>query len=183
MLKNKRKSLRVWSISLIVVMLISVMPANVYAGEGPSGSWMDGITSVDSTFGGGSGTEGNPYLISTASHLAQFAYNVNAGTDLHYIGKHFKLTDNIDLSNHYWVPIGTESNTFNGYFDGNGKNISNMTIGSSETPITNPGVYGLFGATGVIGAVIKDLGVTNISITAGDAWAFLEVLLQSSMAL
>ncbi len=172
MLKNKRKSLRVWSISLIVVMLISVMPANVYAGEGPSGSWMDGITSVDSTFGGGSGTEGNPYLISTASHLAQFAYNVNAGTDLHYIGKHFKLTDNIDLSNHYWVPIGTESNTFNGYFDGNGKNISNMTIGSSETPITNPGVYGLFGATGVIGAVIKDLGVTNISITAGDAWAF-----------
>ena len=53
----------------------------------------------------GSGTEADPYLISTAKELAWISVNY-AGTAN---GKYFLQTANIDLGAHYWVPINNSS--------------------------------------------------------------------------
>lgn len=127
--------------------------------------WTDGITSIDQyPFGGGDGSSAeSAFEISTASQLAQIAYNVNNGND--YTGKYFKLMNDLDLAGKEWTPIGYrfypgQENGFNGNFDGNNKNIINIAIGSSAKPKTggDQTQAGLFGATRYL-ANIKDLHV------------------------
>lgn len=121
---------------------------------------------VASGFDSGSGTSARPYKIANAAQLAYLAYMVNTGTN--YSGKHFVLTDNIDLSGYSWVAIGkgtaltgpvpTADKAFSGNFDGGGYKISNMTISSPDKSC-----YGLFGC--VYNGDISNLTVDNYSIT------------------
>ena len=67
---------------------------------------------------------------------------INKGTNVS--NREFILDDDIDLSGHFWVPIGTSSGYFINKFDGQGYTISNMTIGSESAPSTLSEV-GLFG--------------------------------------
>ena len=101
-----------------------------------SGTWIDSGRRGTS-FGGGSGTESEPYLISNAQQLAYLAYIVNNGNS--YSGKYFKQTANIDLSAYYWNPIGTLSYKFSGNFDGSGCIISGLFTQSGKS------YQGLFG--------------------------------------
>ena len=103
----------------------------------------------------GFGIKTNPYLIEDAKDLKLLAEKVNSGTT--YEGKYFKQTANIDLNNEPWTPIGTmlveEGRPFQGTFDGDGYQITNLKI-------SNGGQYaGLFGYTE--GAVIKSCNVTG----------------------
>ncbi len=103
----------------------------------------------------GEGTAANPYKIQNVDDLKKLAEKVNGGEA--YEGKHFKLTANIDLKNEPWTPIGTlqgeEVRPFQGTFDGDGYQITNLKI-------SNGGQYaGLFGHTE--GAVIKSCNVTG----------------------
>ena len=103
----------------------------------------------------GKGTAANPYKIQNVDDLKKLAEKVNGGEA--YEGKHFKLTANIDLKNEEWPPIGTlqgeEVRPFQGTFDGDGYQITNLKI-------SNGGQYaGLFGHTE--GAVIKSCNVTG----------------------
>jgi len=126
----------------------------------------DGYT-VTSPFAG-SGTSGNPYLIGTAAELTILADLVNdASTNSIWGDNYYKLTDNIDLSAYHsgtgWIPIGTIYYPFRGVFDGNDKVVSNMYINKT----THPDAYvdlGLFGFAN--SATIKNLGVTNVNISA-----------------
>lgn len=110
-------------------------------------------------FGGGDGTAGTPYLISTKAHLITLANNVNASSNPNnYSGKYFIMTADIDMSvSGTFNPIGNANNrTFRGNFNGNGKVIRNCTISS--------GAYvGLFG--NISGATIDSLGIEGFSIT------------------
>jgi len=104
-------------------------------------------------FGGGSGTATDPYIISTAAHLAGITGN--------YIteGYHFKQTADINLTSYNnWTPIGTTSSPFNGIYDGNNKEISNLKITGTNAN------RGLFAATSST-AVIKNVVLTDVSIT------------------
>jgi len=104
-------------------------------------------------FGGGSGTPANPYIISTAAHLAGITGSYVTG------GYHFKQTADIDLTSYSnWTPIGTTNSPFNGVYDGNNKEISNLTITGTAT------YRGLFAATSST-AVIKNVVLTDVSIT------------------
>ena len=109
-------------------------------------------------FAGGSGTEADPYLISTPDHLVQLFY---------YLGNanlHFKMSNNIDLTNYLavggaghndgagWSPIGNASNKFSGTFNGAGYKITGLWINRSGTDYV-----GLFGNADV--ASISNLGV------------------------
>ena len=103
----------------------------------------------------GFGIKTNPYLIEDVEDLKLLAEKVNSGTT--YEGKYFKQTANIDLNNEPWTPIGTmlveEGRPFQGTFDGDGYQITNLKI-------SNGGQYaGLFGYTE--GAVIKSCNVTG----------------------
>jgi len=60
--------------------------------------------SIATAFAGGTGTQIDPYIISSASQLAFLASKVNSGTN--YNGNYFILTTNIDLDTIQWTPIG-----------------------------------------------------------------------------
>jgi hypothetical protein len=119
---------------------------------------------VYSQFGGGDGSEANPYQISTAEHLAAIATNVSIGTT--YENKFFKLMNDINLSSYLsgdgnnggllWLPIGNSTYNFRGKFDGNQKIISNLRINRPST--NNIGLFGMI--NGGVNCEIKNLGVT-----------------------
>ena len=130
------------------------------------------ITVASNNFCGGNGTSGNPYLICTADELAQLATLVNAG-NWNYHDKHYKLNNDIDLSAYGetwndgkgWIPIGTwlssNSYTFQGVFDGNGKVITGLYINN-----TTQNFVGLFARA--YEGTIMNLGVENVNITGGE---------------
>ena len=102
----------------------------------------------------GSGTEQDPYLIQTEEDLAGLAYNVDNGNE--YNSKYFKLTNDLSMGKHIWVPIGghdlynktneyCRSNTkkFKGIFDGNDKTIYGLYY--NQTNQTYGEYVGLFG--------------------------------------
>ena len=98
----------------------------------------------------GDGTEANPWQIATEQHLGALAtYIYYSGST---IGQHYKLMNNLDLSDYpNWYPIGG-STPFRGTFDGNGKVIQNL-------------LRRLFGL--IDNATIKNLGIENCNITDG----------------
>lgn len=130
-----------------------------------TGLWTDYKAS---SFAGGSGTSSSPYQISNAAQLAYMAYLVNSNTT--YRNKYYQLTADIDLSAHYWYPIGKESYSFNGTFDGQYHTVSNMTINNTATGM---GVkyLGLFGYIGKynLTVTIKNLFMENAMVTDSSA--------------
>ena len=123
-------------------------------------------------------TKDSPLKIKTAEELAAFAGAVNEGVN--FKGKYVQLTESINLSggtpdvketpsgdkfslnitgnvSNVWKPIGTEKQPFEGNFDGNKKEIKNVTVLVSNS---SDSVYaGLFGYAD--GASIEDIGVTG----------------------
>ncbi|MBE6862417.1 MAG: hypothetical protein E7497_05915 [Ruminococcus sp.] len=99
------------------------------------------------------------YEIGTAEDFAAFAKAVNeTTTDYGLWYGTVKLTNDIDLSGHYWIPIGENENYFMGTFDGQGYTISNMTIDTE-------GLYyaGLFGRNN---GIIKNVNIdSSCSVT------------------
>ena len=116
--------------------------------EAPKADLWDGT--VAGSFGGGSGTEYDPYLIYTGAELAYLAYSTNNGNS--YSGKYFLLMSNIDLCGIEWTPIGVGSNydvfstAFRGNFDGQFHTILGLNI--TKTTSRNIGLFGtLYNAT------------------------------------
>ena len=107
---------RITSMFLVLLMVLSLMPATVQASPASSGS----------------GTKADPYLIATAQDLIEFRDEVNALTKKSTSTLCAKLTKDIDLSNLEgdWEPIGKATNTYKDYvayggtFDGDGHTIS-----------------------------------------------------------
>ena len=96
----------------------------------------------------GAGSQGDPYIIDDASQLAQIASKVNSG-ETDYLGKHFSLTRDLDLSGQNWMPIGTNNHPFKGNFNGNNHIISNLTVNNPSGDFN-----GLFG---YVEGLIRDL--------------------------
>ena len=120
------------------------------------------LESANAQFGGGTGTSGDPYQISTATHLATIATNVNAPAGaLTYSDVYFKLMNDISLSGYSnWNPIGNSSyRSFMGIFDGDNKKITGLTIASGSSDYR-----GLFGNI-AYGCVIKNVTIENYTIT------------------
>ncbi|HWQ76747.1 MAG TPA: S-layer homology domain-containing protein [Syntrophomonas sp.] len=110
-----------------------------------------------SIFDGGDGTESNPYQIADETQLRAFAVSLN--DKISYAGKYVELTDHIALTDD-WTPVGEGEYAFSGTFDGNGKTISGLAIGTADTPVQDTGqgvYYGLFGV--LEGATVRDLSV------------------------
>lgn len=109
--------------------------------DGPtnSGNWTDSGNYATS-YAGGTGTEDDPYLISTPEQFAYFAYRINSGSD---IGANFLVTTDLDMSAYYWTPIGTSSSrSFYGTFDGGGFEISGIYVGTESSPVEYAGLFG-----------------------------------------
>lgn len=121
----------------------------------------------------GSGTEDDPYIISTASELAFMAEQINENGDKkysnnNYYNKYYKLANSIDLNGLEWNPIGcayanentlSSNRKFRGFFDGNQCTISNFKITVPEKEY-----YAYFGLFGYVVGTITGLSVTNYDI-------------------
>lgn len=156
---------RITLIFLALMLITGLMPVTSFAADA-KGVWTDYAAE---TFAGGTGTKDDPYLVETAEQLAKIAKDVNDGSD-EYNGVCFKLTDNVDLSAHYWRPIGfilssTNYKTFKGFIDGNNKIISGLTVDESAGKFP-AGFFGKIGnsTTG------ETAGAKNLTISAADIY-------------
>ena len=144
---------RVLSIFCILALCLSLLPTVALANE-PTGNWTDVVTSPPSGY---TVDDSGNVTISSAEGLAWLAVLVgglNGQPADNFSGKTVTLAADIDLSAHYWTPIGTSTRKyFEGTFDGDGHTISNLTIN------TNASYVGLFGATS--GATLKNVTLDN----------------------
>lgn len=98
----------------------------------------------------GSGTESDPYRITTAEQLSNIRHNLDA---------HYRLDKDIDLQGYSFEPIGNMLySCFSGSLDGNGHTISHLTINEPESS-----GLGLFGS--IKGGTVTDLILSDVKIT------------------
>ena len=163
---------RIGSLLLILALCFTLLPTAAFA-EGTSVDNWDG-TADTSWYT--SAPDASAYHISTAEQLAGLAQLVNAdpGTT-NFAGKTFYLKNDLDLSGHEWISIGTAIGgdnpkySFCGVFDGQGHVISNLYshesyIDGAEGADESHNLLrnALFGS--VYNGEVKNLGVANAEI-------------------
>lgn len=107
-------------------------------------AWADGLT--------GSGTEAEPYLITSTADWDLFCSWMNGGTNR---DSHYKLTEDISVTTMAGKYV--LSNRFTGTFDGDGHTIT-VNYGSAEAPLTENYAAPF---RGIKNATIKNLHVTG----------------------
>ena len=154
--KTTRSILSVLLAALLLVTSIPLTPAFADGGAVPLQSESGegrGLT--------GDGTKSDPYQIGSADDLRAFAEKVNGGkTDAN---TRAELTDDIDLNNQSWYPIGTSSsNPYEGTFNGDGHTISGLYIDSDDN---DQGLFGYVSGSGKI----ENLSVSgSVSVSGSD---------------
>lgn len=109
----------------------------------------------------GSGTEAAPYEIPDVGKLTALQKQVNEN-GFSYTGKWFRLTNNIDLNNELWTPIGVDAlHSFGGSLDGGGKTISGLKV---ETNGAWAGLFGSVRGTYGVPMTMRDLTLKNGSV-------------------
>ena len=103
-------------------------------------------------FGGGTGEEGNPYLICSVSQLENMA---NSSDPFYYL-----LTTDIDMTNEKHTCIGV---AITGVFDGGGHGINNFNSDLSMGQENGMLFCQLFTAHSIV-AEIKNLNINNLNI-------------------
>ena len=144
----------------------------------------------------GSGTEQDPYQIWSAADLAGLAYAVQSGElngetltpvvdeamgiSVYLSGVYFEQKADIDLSAHYWEPIGSMAGMFNGdpnqmagfggIFDGGNFKISGLyTLKTPDLDVGEGVTIGLFGmVAGEQTASEKTAQIKNVHLTDAD---------------
>ena len=159
---------RILGIALAICMMVFCVPMGVFA-ESAADVW-DG--SADTSWYT-SAPDASEYHISTAEQLAGLAQLVNAdpGTT-NFAGKTFYLDNDLDLSRHEWISIGTvlggnyPEYSFCGVFDGQGHVISNLYSHESDIEGADESHNllrnALFGS--VYNGEVKNLGVADAEI-------------------
>lgn len=127
---------------------------------------------------GGSGTQDDPWLISTAADLKALADYINSGkaadcdadADVcggigNFHGYYFKQTADIDLQGAAWDPIGYSDNAgacFSGHYDGGNHVIRNaVSSGITDNGYTSAGIFGF-----VWNGSVSNLHIENVTFSA-----------------
>ena len=125
-------------------------------------TWLDDPSYYDHEFTG-LGTQASPYLITSNKELAGVAYLMLNYNDT-YKNSYFRLTTDVDMSEYFWVPIGTTNAlAFAGHFDGGNYPISGVKTLSSWS---GSGLFGTVIGTSAAHAVIENVIMENFAIRA-----------------
>lgn len=163
-MKNQRELKRkiVLSIFFLVLLIVGICsklaPTSFSEFNTIENTWSGEIAT---SFDGGNGTEDNPYQISRGEELAYFKMLIEGEESSHYIDKYYVLTNNINMGNKAFYPIGIDGKIFNGSIDGQGYTISNITL-TESTKIGDNLNIGLF--TELENATIKNMNIKNIVV-------------------
>ena len=174
---------RMTSLLLVLAMCFAMLPTAAFAAENTqestepqepqetqnAGTWGD---KADTSWYVGHETD-TEYHITTAEQLAGLAQLVNADQGkTNFAGKTFYLKNDLDLSGHEWISIGTvlggdcPEYSFCGVFDGQGHVISNLYSHESDIKGADESHNllrnALFGS--VYNGEVKNLGVANAEI-------------------
>ena len=158
---------KIFTTIIAILLTINALALDVW--DGSASPWTNG-----------SGTSNDPYLIETAANLAYLAEKVNEGYQAQgmevFKNVYFMMTDDLDLNNINWTPIGNvdyansslSGYCFAGIFDGWYHTISNLKI---QTNASITGLFaGLYGEQGPPpsdrSGQIRHLSVVNGSITS-----------------
>ena len=165
---------RILGIALAICMMIFCVPMGVFAAEAPS-------------FSGGTGTQGDPWLITSQADLTALAEFLNSGnaetfdTENANVGNchgyYFKQTADIDLTGVTWEPIGySGSYYFAGNYDGGGHSITNAVSTGKVDPegYATAGIFGWVAFGSVANLHVKNAnfvatGQNNYSYVGGIA--------------
>ena len=149
------------SLLLALCLVMALVPMTAFAAEAPS-------------FGGGTGTQEDPWLIASQADLIALAEFLNSGnaetfdTENAGVGNchgyYFKQTADIDLTGVTWEPIGySGSYYFAGNYDGGGHSITNAVSTGKVDPdgFATAGIFGwvAFGS-------VENLHVKNANFVA-----------------
>ena len=152
---------RILGIALAICMMIFCVPMGVFAAEAP-------------LFSGGTGTQGDPWLIASQADLTALAEFLNSGNAEQFDaenagvgnchGYYFKQTADIDLTGVTWEPIGYSGGYyFAGNYDGGGHSITNAVSTGKVDPdgFATAGIFGrvAFGS-------VENLHVKNVNFVA-----------------
>lgn len=169
----KRKTLV--SILISLLLCVGLLPLKALAAPAvPSEEWTD--YAADS-FASGKGTKEDPYIINSPEQLSKLAKDINSGIkDQEYTHnqEYFLLGNDIDLSAHRWIPIGSGTSTssfhsFTGYFDGGNKTISGLYVDESSEKFS-AGLFGHVSGIEIKNVIIKDGYVkTEVDSNSQDA--------------
>jgi hypothetical protein len=152
-------------------------------GKQPS-YFVEGI--VGAYFTAGTGTRGDPYIVSTAKQLDMLRYFVDAK----HADTYFKLSASIDLNAHLyidpftdknpagtgvaaWDPIGTAAHPFQAHVDGNSFMVYNLRV--HRPALSNVGLFGYLKNAEISNLFVEGLaadsidGKNNVGILAGYA--------------
>ena len=152
---------RILGIALAICMMIFCVPMGVFAAEAPS-------------FSGGTGTQGDPWLIASQADVSALAEFLNSGNAEQFDaenagvgnchGYYFKQTADIDLTGVTWEPIGySGSYYFAGNYDGGGHSITNAV----STGKVDPEGYATAGIFGWVAfGSVENLHVKNANFVA-----------------
>lgn len=174
---------RIGSVLLALALCLSLLPATALAeDEGDTESSATTPSAEMPAYSGGSGTETDPWLISSVEDLQLLANTINDGNAAefdadctgtgdeipgNYHGYYFKQTKDLDLSSiENWAPIGYSGGYgfyFAGNYDGGGYTISN----AKSTGKNDVGGYATAGIFGwVLFGSVEDLHVENADFIA-----------------
>ena len=162
------------SLLLALCLVMALVPMTAFAEETPS-------------FGGGTGTQEDPWLITSREDLIALAEFLNSGnaetfdTENAGVGNchgyYFKQTADIDLTGVSWEPIGySGSYYFAGNYDGDGHSIKNAISTGKVDPdgFATAGIFGWVAFGSVENLHVKNanflaIGQNNYSYVGGIA--------------
>lgn len=141
---------RILNLLCALALCLSLLPATALADD-PTDNWEDVVTSQPEGYT--VDASGN-VTISSAEGLAWLS---KQSRDNNFSGVTVTLTEDIDLSAHYWTPIGPSSKDFRGTFDGQNHTITGLTIVRGTT---NAGLFAY-----IYGGAVKNVRLVDCSIT------------------
>ena len=165
---------RIGSLLLILALCFTLLPTVAFAEEAPS-------------FGGGTGTQEDPWLIASQADLIALAEFLNSGNAATFDtenagvgnchGYYFKQTADIDLTGVTWEPIGySGSYYFAGNYDADGHSITNAVSTGKVDPdgFATAGIFGWVAFGSVVNLHVKNAnfvatGQNNYSYVGGIA--------------
>ena len=161
--KTKQQS----ALRLLAVLFFLCLFAPMAAGQDNWKDYLNGVNQIANTDGGDGSSWDNAIVIATAEELAYFAQQVNSNQSITHKGGasiepdkvkdcYFALSSDINLSDHYWTPIGSAMNPFRGHFDGCNHEVRGLVVSvEQDAGIAYAGLFGYL----YDGATIRNLGI------------------------